>query len=47
MLIDYEYRKKLKQLIVSYVDSDGDIKLKSFDMPNPVGFEECDDNDSK
>ncbi|MFA5585333.1 MAG: DNA polymerase domain-containing protein [Saccharofermentanales bacterium] len=44
MLIDYEYRQK--KLIVSYIDDNGNIKLKYYPWNNPTKFIICDDNDS-
>lgn len=43
MLIDTQYKNK--NLIVSYVDSNGDIKLKSYNWSNPKKYEICEDND--
>lgn len=43
MLIETQYKND--KLIISYVNSDGDIKLKYYDWKNPTKFVSCDDND--
>jgi DNA polymerase elongation subunit (family B) len=45
MLIDYQYSSKRGQLIVSYVDESGEIKLKWIDWKNPTKFETCSSDD--
>jgi DNA polymerase elongation subunit (family B) len=46
MLVDIQYVPHKEQLITSYVDEDGNIKLKYFKYDNPVGFESCNDSDT-
>lgn len=43
LLVDYEYRNK--KLIVSYIDDNGNIKLKYYPWANPTKFIMCDDDD--
>lgn len=43
MLVDTEYRNK--KLIISYIDDNGNIKLKYFPWSNPTKFIICDDDD--
>ena len=43
MLVDYEYRSK--KLLISYIDNNGNIKLKYFPWSNPTKFIICDDDD--
>lgn len=43
MLVDTEYRNK--KLIISYIDDNGNIKLKYFPWTNPTKFIICDDDD--
>lgn len=45
MLVDTQYLTHSKRLVVSYVDKSGDIKLKYFNMDNPLKYVTCDDND--
>lgn len=45
MLVDYEYRNK--KLIVSYIDSYGNIKIKYLPWNNPTKFIIADDNDKQ
>lgn len=47
MLIETQYSSRNKNLIVSYVDKTGDIKLKYYKWDNPTKFITCDDNDSQ
>ena len=44
MLVDYEYRNK--KLLVSYIDENGNIKLKYHTWQNPTKFIITDDHDS-
>ena len=43
MLVDFEY--KANNLIVSYIATDGSIKLKSYPWRNPLQWERCGDSD--
>lgn len=45
MLIDTQYLKNTKRLVVSYVDKSGDIKLKYYNWENPMKYITCDDTD--
>lgn len=45
MLVDTQFLPNNKKLIVSYVDSLGEIKLKYYQMDNPLKYVVCDDND--
>jgi DNA polymerase elongation subunit (family B) len=45
MLVDTQYLKNTKKLVVSYVDKQGDIKLKYFNWDNPMKYEKCDERD--
>ncbi len=45
MLVETQYLKNTKKLIVSYVDKSGDIKLKYYNWDNPMKYITCDDND--
>jgi DNA polymerase elongation subunit (family B) len=45
MLVDIQYLSNSKKLIASYVNSDGDIKLKYFDWAEPFKYEVCEAND--
>lgn len=45
MLVDYEYRKN--NLIVSYINETGNIKLKYFPWSNPTKYITCSDNDPR
>ena len=47
MLIDTQYLTNSKKLVVSYVDTSGDIKLKYFDWPNPMKYILCEETDPK
>ena len=43
MLVDYEFRQG--QLIVSYINEQGNIKLKYFPWANPTKYIVTDDDD--
>lgn len=43
MLVDYEFRSQ--KLIVSYIDKNGNIKLKYYPWTNPTKFINCSDDD--
>jgi DNA polymerase elongation subunit (family B) len=45
MLVETQYLKNTKKLVVSYVDKTGDIKLKYYNWDNPMKYVKCDDND--
>jgi len=45
MLVETQYLKNTRKLVVSYVDKSGDIKLKYYNWDNPLGYSTCDDND--
>ena len=45
MLVDIQYLEHTKKLICSYVDSQGDIKLKYYDWDEPFKYEVCDPSD--
>jgi DNA polymerase elongation subunit (family B) len=45
MLIDTQYLINSKRLVVSYVDSTGDIKLKYYEWENPKKYVICSDDD--
>lgn len=45
MLVDYQYMSHTKRLVTSYVDKQGDIKLKYFEWDNPKKYVNCDEND--
>lgn len=45
MLIDTEYLINTKKLVVSYVDKNGDIKLKYYSWDNPMKYVSCHDTD--
>jgi len=47
MLVDTQYLTNTKNLVVSYVDKTGDIKLKYFNWENPMKYIICDDSDPK
>ena len=45
MLVETQYLKSSKKLVVSYVDVNGDLKLKYYNWENPMKYVTCDDND--
>lgn len=45
MLIDTQYLSNSKKLVISYVDKSGDIKLKYYQMDNPMKYVTCDSSD--
>jgi DNA polymerase elongation subunit (family B) len=45
MLIETQYSSRNKNLIVSYVDKSGEIKLKYYRWDNPMKYEVCEDSD--
>lgn len=45
MLVETQYLKKTKRLVVSYVDKNGELKLKYYNWDNPMKYVSCDDND--
>lgn len=47
MLVDTQYLTSTRNLVVSYVDKTGDIKLKYFKWANPKKYIVCDDEDSE
>jgi len=47
MLVDTQYLPSTKNLVVSYVDKSGNIKLKYYKWPNPKKYVVCDDEDSE
>lgn len=47
MIIDTQYLTKTKKLVVSYVDKQGNIKLKYYDWQNPLKYVACPDYDGE
>lgn len=47
MLVETQYLKNTKKLVVSYVDKTGDIKLKYYNWDNPMKYVTCDDSDTQ
>jgi DNA polymerase elongation subunit (family B) len=45
MLIDTQFLTNSKKLVVSYVDKSGQIKLKYFQMDNPMKYVTCESDD--
>lgn len=45
MLLDTQYMMNSKQLVVSYVNKDGDIKMKYFPWEQPLRYEVCEHAD--
>ena len=45
MLIDSQYLKNTKRLVLSYVDKTGKTKLKYYDWGNPEKFQNCEEFD--
>lgn len=45
MLVDTQYMRNSKKLVVSYVNKSGEIKLKFFDWTDPFKYEVCDAQD--
>lgn len=45
MLVETQYLKSTKKLVVSYVDKTGDVKLKYFNWQNPMKYITCEEND--
>lgn len=45
MLVETQYLKKTRRLVVSYVDKNGELKLKYYNWDNPMKYVSCDDND--
>lgn len=45
MLVDTQFLTNSKKLVVSYVDKSGQIKLKYYQMDNPLKYVTCDDTD--
>ena len=45
MLIETQYLTNSKNLVVSYVDKSGDIKLKYYNWDTPMKYVSCEDND--
>lgn len=45
MLVDTQYLTNSKKLIISYVDQSGDIKLKYYQMDNPLKYVTCESDD--
>lgn len=45
MLVETQYLGNTKKLVVSYVDKNGDIKLKYFNWDNPMKYITCEDDD--
>ncbi len=46
VLVDTQYLMNTKKLVVSYVDKTGDIKLKYYQMDNPMKYVTCSDDDA-
>ena len=46
MIIDTQYLSKTKKLVVSYVDKQGQIKLKYYDWQTPLKYVACEDWDA-
>ena len=47
MLIDTQYLSKSKQLLTSYIDSNGEMKVKYFEWAHPFKIQTCDPSDSE
>jgi hypothetical protein len=47
MLVDTQYLRNTKKLVVSYVDKQGDIKLKYYNWDNPMKYVKCEENDPR
>lgn len=47
MLVDTQYLKNTKKLVVSYVDKTGDVKLKYFNWDNPMKYITCEDSEAQ
>ena len=45
MLIDTQYLKSSKRLVLSYIDKSGKPKLKYYEWDNPVKYQNCDEFD--
>src|SRR5574344_690538 len=45
MLIETEYNKKSKKLLISYLDTNSDTKYKYYDWKDAFRFEVCSDDD--
>lgn len=45
MLVETQYLRNSKKLVVSYVDKTGDIKLKYYNWDNPMKYVTCEDSD--
>jgi hypothetical protein len=45
MLVETQYLRNSKKLVVSYVDESGEIKLKYYNWETPMKYVTCDDND--
>lgn len=45
MLVDFQYLKGKKKLLLSYTDDDGNIKIKYYDWEKPMKYVECDNDD--
>ncbi len=45
MLVDTQFLSNSKKLVISYVDDHGQIKLKYYQMDNPMKYVTCDDDD--
>jgi len=45
MLLDTQYMMNSKQLVVSYINKDGDIKMKYFPWEQPLRYEVCEHAD--
>ena len=45
MLVDTQFLTNSKKLVVSYVDEQGQIKLKYFQMDHPMKYVTCEDDD--
>jgi len=45
VLVETQYLGNTKKLVVSYVDKNGDIKLKYFNWDNPMKYITCEDDD--
>jgi len=45
MLLDTQYMQNSKQLVVSYINKDGDVKMKYYKWEQPMKYEICDSTD--
>ena len=45
MIIDTQFLTNTKKLVVSYVNKEGEIKIKHYSMDNPMKYVTCDESD--